>query len=62
MGTTLVVAIVVGNTLYFANVGDRLYLINDKIRQISRIIPGREMVRLGGIKAEEPRITRIRIL
>ena len=36
MGTTLVVATVIGNTLYFANVGDsRLYLINDKIRQFS---------------------------
>ena len=55
MGTTLVVATVVGNTLYFANVGDsRLYLINDKIRQISKdhsLVE--EMVRLGGIKAEE---------
>ena len=57
MGTTLVVATVVGNTLYFANVGDsRLYLINDKIRQISKdhsLVE--EMVRLGGIKAEEAR-------
>lgn len=55
MGTTLVVATVIGNTLYFANVGDsRLYLINDKIRQISKdhsLVE--EMVRLGGIKAEE---------
>ena len=55
MGTTLVAATVVGNTLYFANVGDsRLYLINDKIRQISKdhsLVE--EMVRLGGIKAEE---------
>ena len=55
MGTTLVVATVVGNTLYFANVGDsRLYLINEKIRQISKdhsLVE--EMVRLGGIKAEE---------
>ncbi len=57
MGTTLVVATVVGNTLYFANVGDsRLYLINEKIRQISKdhsLVE--EMVRLGGIKAEEAR-------
>ncbi len=55
MGTTLVAATVIGNTLYFANIGDsRLYLINDKIRQISKdhsLVE--EMVRLGGIKAEE---------
>ncbi len=55
MGTTLVVATVIGSTLYFANVGDsRLYLINDKIRQLSKdhsLVE--EMVRLGGIKAEE---------
>ena len=55
MGTTLVVATVIGNTLYFSNVGDsRLYLINDKIKQISKdhsLVE--EMVRLGGIKAEE---------
>lgn len=57
MGTTLVVATVIGNTLYFSNVGDsRLYLINDKIRQVSKdhsLVE--EMVRLGGIKAEEAR-------
>ena len=55
MGTTLVAATVIGNTLYFANVGDsRLYLINDSIKQISKdhsLVE--EMVRLGGIKAEE---------
>ena len=55
MGTTLVAATVIGNTLFFSNVGDsRLYLINDKIRQISKdhsLVE--EMVRLGGIKAEE---------
>ena len=55
MGTTLVAATIIGNTLYFANVGDsRLYLINDKIRQLSKdhsLVE--EMVRLGGIKAEE---------
>lgn len=57
MGTTLVAATIVDKTLYFANVGDsRLYLINDKIRQISKdhsLVE--EMVRLGGIKAEEAR-------
>ena len=57
MGTTLVVATVVGNTLYFANVGDsRLYLINDKIRQISKdhsLVE--EMVRMGGINREQAR-------
>ncbi|MCP1102743.1 serine/threonine protein phosphatase PrpC [Aequitasia blattaphilus] len=55
MGTTLVVATVIGSTLYFANVGDsRLYLINEKIIQLSKdhsLVE--EMVRLGGIKAEE---------
>lgn len=55
MGTTLVAATVIGNTLYFANIGDsRLYLINDSIKQLSKdhsLVE--EMVRLGGIKAEE---------
>ena len=55
MGTTLVVATVIGNMLYFANVGDsRLYLISDEIRQLSKdhsLVE--EMVRLGGIKEEE---------
>lgn len=55
MGTTLVIATVIGNTLHFANVGDsRLYLISDSIKQLSKdhsLVE--EMVRLGGIKAEE---------
>ena len=55
MGTTLVAGTVIGNTLYFSNVGDsRLYVINDKIKQVSKdhsLVE--EMVRLGGIKAEE---------
>ena len=42
-------------TLYFANVGDsRLYLLNDEIRQLSKdhsLV--QEMVRLGGLNAEE---------
>ena len=57
MGTTLVAATVIDHTLYFANIGDsRLYLINDKIRQLSKdhsLVE--EMVRLGGIKAEDAR-------
>ena len=55
MGTTLIVATVIGQTLYFANVGDsRLYLLNDDIRQLSKdhsLV--QEMVRLGGINQEE---------
>ena len=51
MGTTLVVATVVGNTLYFANVGDsRLYKIGQSIEQITTdhsLVE--EMVRMGGI-------------
>lgn len=55
MGTTLVAATVIGSTLHFANIGDsRLYLINDSIKQLSKdhsLVE--EMVRLGGIKAED---------
>ena len=55
MGTTLVAAAVIEHTLYFANVGDsRLYLLNDEIRQLSKdhsLV--QEMVRLGGLNAEE---------
>lgn len=55
MGTTLVVATVIENTLYFANVGDsRLYLLHDTIKQLSTDHSFvQEMVRLGGINAEE---------
>ena len=57
MGTTLVVATVMEKTLHFANIGDsRLYLINDNIRQLSKdhsLVE--EMVRLGGIRAEDAR-------
>ena len=55
MGTTLVVATVIEQTLYFANIGDsRLYLLNDEIKQLSRDHSFvQEMVRLGGINAEE---------
>ena len=55
MGTTLVAATVIEHTLHFANVGDsRLYLLNDEIRQLSKdhsLV--QEMVRLGGLNAEE---------
>lgn len=55
MGTTLIVATVIGRTLYFANVGDsRLYLLNEDIKQVSKdhsLV--QEMVRLGGIKQED---------
>ena len=55
MGTTLVVATVIEQTLYFANVGDsRLYLLNKGIKQLSKdhsLV--QEMLRLGGINREE---------
>jgi len=55
MGTTLVAATIIDNTLQFLNVGDsRLYLIDSEIRQLSKdhsLVE--EMVRLGGIKEEE---------
>lgn len=36
MGTTMVVAVLMGNILYVANIGDsRLYVINDSIKQIT---------------------------
>lgn len=57
MGTTLVAATVMDQTLYFVNVGDsRLYLINKEIKQLSRdhsLVE--EMLRLGGINEEEAR-------
>lgn len=57
MGTTLVVATCMGNMLQVANVGDsRLYIVNDKITQITRdhsLVE--EMVRLGGIDRETAR-------
>ncbi|MCR5654588.1 MAG: Stp1/IreP family PP2C-type Ser/Thr phosphatase [Lachnospiraceae bacterium] len=58
MGTTLVVATVIGRYLQVANVGDsRLYIIGkDGIRQVTRdhsLVE--EMVRLGGIAKEDAR-------
>ena len=57
MGTTMVVATIVGNYAYVANVGDsRLYVVQGQIRQLTRD-PSlvQEMVRLGEINAEEAR-------
>ena len=57
MGTTMVVATIVGNYAYVANVGDsRLYVVQGQIRQVTRdhsLV--QEMVRLGEINAEEAR-------
>lgn len=58
MGTTIVVAAIVDDYLYVANVGDsRLYLINDDIVQITRdhsLVE--EMVMAGKIDKEEARV------
>lgn len=58
MGTTLVVATVIGKYLQVANVGDsRLYLVGKKgIRQVTRdhsLVE--EMIRLGGLSREDAR-------
>jgi protein phosphatase len=57
MGTTLVAATVVGHRLFVANVGDsRLYVISDRIRQITKdhsLVE--EMVRLGEMEESEAR-------
>lgn len=57
MGTTIVAATIVRNTLYVANVGDsRLYIIGEHIRQITRdhsLVE--EMVRSGNLTREEAR-------
>lgn len=54
MGTTMVVATIIDESLYVANVGDsRLYLLNDEIKQITKdhsLVE--EMIRLGGIDEE----------
>lgn len=57
MGTTVVVATVINHYIYVANVGDsRLYLIRDKIQQITKdhsLVE--EMVRIGEINREQAR-------
>ncbi len=60
MGTTLVVATIIGNKLFVANIGDsRLYIsgASEQIRQITRdhsLVD--EMVRMGEINADEARV------
>lgn len=58
MGTTLVVATVLGDKLYVANVGDsRLYIVNGDIRQVTRDHSYvAEMVRLGKVDARQARV------
>ena len=57
MGTTLVVATIIGNSIYIANVGDsRLYLVNNEIQQITRdhsLVE--EMINLGEIDRKNAR-------
>lgn len=57
MGTTVVVATIIGECLYVANVGDsRLYIMDHEIRQITRdhsLVE--EMVRIGEIDRESAR-------
>ena len=57
MGTTIVVATIVGRYAYVANVGDsRLYLIEERIHQVTRdhsLV--QEMVRMGELREEEAR-------
>ena len=57
MGTTIVVATVVDNNVYIANVGDsRIYLVNDTIKQLTRdhsLVE--EMVSLGELDKQKAR-------
>lgn len=58
MGTTVVAATIIDDSMYVANVGDsRLYIINNEIRQITidhSLVE--EMVRMGGIGREQARV------
>jgi len=57
MGTTMVIATVLDNQLYVANVGDsRLYIVNDKITQITRDHSWvEEMVSRGELDRDDPK-------
>ncbi len=58
MGTTAVLASLIGEQLWVANVGDsRLYVVNEEIHQITRdhsLVE--EMVRMGELEKEEARL------
>ena len=58
MGTTVVTAVISGNRLYAANVGDsRLYIVNEQMWQITRDHSYvEEMVRRGELKREAARL------
>jgi protein phosphatase len=57
MGTTIVCATIIGNKMFVANVGDsRLYVVSDKIRQITRdhsLVE--EMIRMGEVNRQDAR-------
>lgn len=57
MGTTMVVATIVGHYIYVANVGDsRMYIMDQELKQITKdhsLVE--EMIRIGEIKKEEAR-------
>lgn len=56
MGTTVVIALIVGNTLYYANVGDsRIYLFSDNsLRQITKDHSYvQELLDIGAISVED---------
>lgn len=57
MGTTLVVATIVNEYMYVANIGDsRLYIINDDIKQITKDHSYvEEMIRIGKLDREDAR-------
>ncbi|MBR2045397.1 MAG: Stp1/IreP family PP2C-type Ser/Thr phosphatase [Agathobacter sp.] len=58
MGTTVVAATIIDHRLYLANVGDsRLYVINEKIKQVSKDHSYvAEMIRMGRFTPDDERI------